>query len=100
MTETKLYTQRSVVSGLIGIENASIEFGNKVKLSVENVDGDTVNISVSKTNLTLNINGETLIVPLKNLTECYYFSYNNELVIESKNIGTRIKLVKVEKEEE
>lgn len=95
------YTQRSVVSGLIGIENANIEFGNEVKFSVENVEGETVVLSVSKTNLILNNHGETLIIPLKNLTECYYFDFDKpELVIKTRNIETRIKLAEIEKEEE
>lgn len=100
MTKTKLYTQRSVVSELIGIETMSVQFGKTISSITEGVNGEKVELIVSKTNVLIKVDKETYIIPFESITNFYIMSYSShEIVVSTKNIDLRIELKHTEEEE-
>jgi len=95
------YTQKRIVSYLMGLDGVQVEFGKTVIVTGTSISDEKIKILVSKTELIVKIENETIIIPFENLTEVYQWgnNYDNKITIESKNTKLEVK-IKIETKEE
>lgn len=98
------YTQGTIVKEFLSVKDLEVEFDSEVRFKGTTLKDEKLAITVSKSNIKILIENEVHVLPLENVEDIYYWSYDgkvdNELKINTKRFSLEFDFEKKIKEVE